>query len=197
MFNIKNNLSIEENYEKGLLPQRNDKDSYYQESSSRCRLSEFSLSSENRRILKKTDRFTFKVVPLSDFPYTPQLQKQLRDWVVELGWNFPASSIKKVFTDHIFNFVYIFYDGKTPVAYSICYFSATISHISYLFYNPQYSHSDLPIRCPLQFVIDSHQKGLRYAYLGRFDPETKLGFYKRALPGFEYYLDGNWVKYTH
>ncbi len=197
MFNIKNELTIEENYDLGLLPQRNEKNIFYQESSCRSNLENFVLNSENRRILKKTENITYKTVNLSDFVYTPKLQKQIHDWVKELNWDFPTSSIKKVFTDHIFNRLYIFYDHDVVAAYAVCYFSPTISHVAYLFYDPKYSHQDLPIRCPLQVVIDSHEQQLKYTYLGRFNPETKLGFYKRSFPGFEYYYNNSWVPYIN
>lgn len=199
MYNIKNNLSIEENYQAGLLPQRNSSTSFYQDEncSSRCDLSLFNPSSENRRILKKTDSFTFQKVPLSDFVYKPSVQKEIISWVRGLGWNFPASSIKTVFTNHIFNYLYIWYDqNKQICAYSIVYQGKNISHIAYVFYNPVYAHNDLPIRLSLQTIIDSSNLHLKYCYLGRFNPETKLGFYKRNFPGFQYFTQGTWLPYN-
>lgn len=192
IFNIKNNNSIEENYQQGLLPQRNDKDLFYQESSCRSNLSKFNLNSENRRILKKTEGFSFQKIPLKNFSYTLDVQKQIYSWIKELNWDLPISSIKNIFTNHIFNQVYIWKDENDKIAaYSVCYFSESISHIAYVFYNPQYNHSNLPIRLVLQTIIDSHNLGLKYCYLGRFSKET--GFYKRTMPGFEYFKDNNWI----
>ena len=94
----------------------------------------------------------------------------------------------------IFNRLYIWTNDKgQTVAYSVCYFSKNISHIAYVFYNPQYCHGNLPIRLVLQTIIDSHEKGLGFCYLGRFSNET--GYYKRNMPGFEYFSSNNWVKY--
>ena len=199
MYNIQNNLSIGENYQNGLLPQRNLKNSFYQDEnfSSRCDLNLFQLSSENRRIFKKTEDFTFKKVLLSDFDYTPSVQKQLTVWVKKLGWTFPSSSIKTVFTDHIFNYLYICFDKNNQIcAYSICYIDQEISHIAYVFYDPQYAHNDLPIRLSLQVVQDSFDTHLKYCYLGRFNPNTKLGFYKRNFPAFQYFTNGQWISYN-
>ena len=53
MYNQQNNFTIEENYEHGLLPQRNTKNYWYSDSSCRSNLNDFSLSSENRRIIDK------------------------------------------------------------------------------------------------------------------------------------------------
>lgn len=196
-YNLANNLTPTENYHLGLLPQRNRKGIYYLDSSCRANLQEFSLSSENKRIIKKTDQFTFKTLSLANFKLDLTTQKQISTWIIELGWNFPINSVKTVFTNHLFNHLYLWYhpDELKPIAYSVCYFTSQISHIAYVFYSPQYSHSDLPIRLSLQAVIDSHLSGLEYCYLGRFDPVTHVGYYKRNFPGFEYYQSEKWIKY--
>lgn len=197
MYNQSNSLTIEENYERGLLPQRNLKNVWYQDSSSRSNLSSFALSSENRRIINKTNIYRYQLIPLKDFRYTPFIQKTIYKWIKEIGWDFPISSVKTIFTDHIFNYVYVWLDkNDNAVAYSICYFSSEISHIAYVFYNPKLSHDNLPIRLSLQTIIDSHEKNLKYCYLGRFNSETKMGYYKRELPGFEYFSNNDWIKYT-
>lgn len=199
MFNIKNNLSIEDNYQLGLIPQRNSKEFFYQDenSSSRSDLKLFQVSSENRRILNKTSSFTFDKLPLNKFQYTPTIQKQVTSWVKEIGWDFPVSSIKTVFTNHIFNYVYVWYDqNKQVCAYSICYFDNNISHIAYVFYNPEFAHNDLPIRLSLQVVTDSSEMNLKYCYLGRFNPTSKLGYYKRNFAGFQYFTQGAWLSYN-
>ena len=191
-FNLKNNNSIETNYHTGLLPQRNQKDFWYLDSSSRSNLSLFNLSSENRRILKKTNNFSFTKTKSEDFNFDIGVQKEIFSWIKQLGWDFPISSVKKIFTDHIFNYLYIWKnEQEQTVAYSICYFSEKISHIAYVFYDPVYSHNNLPIRLTLQTIIDSQEKGLDYCYLGRFS--EKSGFYKRTMPGFEYFKDEKWI----
>ena len=193
-FNIKN-LNIDESYEKGLLPQRNNKDLFYQESSCRSNLSKFLLNSENRRILRKTEDFTFEIIPTTSFSFNLEIQKQCYHWIKELGWQFPVSSIKNVFTNHIFNFIYVWKDKLGHVAgYGLVYKSNNISHIGYVFYNPELTHQNLPIRLVLQVIIDSHNQNLKYCYLGRFSKEN--GFYKRTMPGFEYFNNNNWVEYN-
>ena len=187
-FNIKSQ-NIEESYEHGFLPQRNDK------SSSRSNLSKYVLSSENRRILRKTDDFTFEVIPIEKFSFNIEIQKQCYHWIKSLGWQFPASSIKNVFTNHIFNFVYVWKDNVGHIAaYGLVYKTENISHIGYVFYNPELTHQNLPIRLVLQVIIDSHAQNLKYCYLGRFSKEN--GFYKRTMPGFEYFENNNWIEYN-
>jgi len=190
-FNLKNNLSPEENYQNGLLPQRNKKGLYYHQSSCRSNLKNFHLTSENRRIIKKTQNFSFKQIPLDKFQYTPLIQKTISSWTKQLNWNFPTSSIKYVFSQHIFNQLYIWQNqNKQIVAYNICYFSPTISHGAYVFYSPKLKHSNLPIRMVLQVTIDSQKLGLKYCYMGRFS--TNNGYYKRNVPGFQHFINHSW-----
>lgn len=193
-YNLKNTYTIEDNYNLGFLPQRNDKNFWYFDTSSRSNLSNFQISSENRRIINKTQDFSFKFLPLSSFDFTPSIQKTIFHWIKQLNWDFPISSVKKIFTDHIFNYVYIWKDkDEQVVAYTICYFSSNIGHVAYVFYNPTLNHSNLPIRLVIQTIIDSHDKNLKYCYLGRFSPDC--GYYKRNMPGFEYFNNNNWIKY--
>ena len=198
-FNLSTTDNPATNYQNGLLPQRNLPGSWYQDSSSRSNLANFQLSSENRRILTKTKNFSFKTCSRDDFPaYTPELQKKFFHWSKELGWGIPASTIKTIFTQHIFNYFYIWYDAEgRDVAYSVCYSSDSVFHIAYVFYDPSLSHGDLPIRLALQAAIDCHQNNLKYCYLGRFDADTKMGYYKRNFPGFEYFKDGQWLTFQH
>jgi len=187
-YNLQFNQPLEQIYKNGYLPQRNSPTFFYQESSCRSDLVNFKLSSENRRILRKTTSFTFTKVSLSDFNYTSEIQKQIKQWLRQLNWNFPINSVKTVFKQHLFNYVYVWQLNQRIVAYSICYFSKSIAHIAYVFYDPEFSHSDLPIRLVLQVVIDSQQCGLKYCYLGRFS------HYKRNMPGFENFENNSWLK---
>jgi arginyl-tRNA--protein-N-Asp/Glu arginylyltransferase len=196
MYNQNTQYSIDDNYQHGFLPQRNKKGNYYLDTSCRSSLNNFSLSSENRRIINKTQDFSFKIFSTKDFDFNIEVKKTIFSWLKILGWDFPISSVKTVFTNHIFNTIYVWYNSQNQiVAYSVGYFSDTISHIAYVFYDPQYSRSNLPIRLTLQFIIDSQAKNLSYCYLGRFDPQTKLGYYKRNMPGFEYFLNNNWIQF--
>ena len=191
-FNLENTDDIDQNYKNGFLPQRNDKNLFYFQTSCRSNLENFKLSSENRRIIRKTEEFTFEKITLKNFNYDLKTQKEIFNWIKELEWDYPISSVKNVFKNHIFNYLYIWKDSqKNIVAYSICYFSENVSHIAYVFYNPELAHGNLPIRLVLQVIIDSHELGLKYCYLGRFSNDN--GFYKRNMPGFEYFNNNNWT----
>ncbi len=190
-FNLKNNNSIETNYSLGLLPQRNKQDLWYQETSCRSNLNQFVLNSENRRTLRKTDYFSYEIFDKDSLKYTSKLQKIINLWLKELKWDFPISSVKTIFNNHVFNRFYFWYDRQSNLsAVSVCYHSSEISHIAYVFYDPKYARQDLPIRLVLQVIIDSHQQNLKYCYLGRFS------YYKRNMPGFENFDKNTWSAYN-
>src|SRR4030042_5427378 len=94
-------------YSQGFLPQRNDKKFYYLADSCRSNLTNFRLTSENKRIIKTTAKFDYQTQPLTDFNFTSRVQKQCLTWVKKNNWDFPVSSIKNVFVNHIFNQLYI------------------------------------------------------------------------------------------
>ncbi|MFA6518533.1 MAG: hypothetical protein WCV93_02650 [Candidatus Shapirobacteria bacterium] len=181
------------NYALGLLPQRNVAHLWYQDTSCRSNLSKFKLSSENKRIIKLTGDFEFEKIPLLKFNLSSSLLNTINTWSETLDWQFPKSSIRNVFTHHIFNYLYLWKKtgSQNVVAYSVCYFDQNISHIAYVFYHPSLARTNLPIRLTLQSIIDSQKLGLKYCYLGRFS------HYKRNFPGFEHYQNQIWSDYRH
>ncbi|MCL5090744.1 MAG: hypothetical protein M1514_01905, partial [Patescibacteria group bacterium] len=66
---------IEKIYQNGFLPIRNKPNVYYLSRNVRVNLSEFELSSENRRILKKTEDIESDLLWLHEFSYTAEVQK--------------------------------------------------------------------------------------------------------------------------
>lgn len=193
-YNLLINQPLVDIYSQGFLPQRNQKNLFYQTTSSRSNLTNFDLSSENRRILNKTAAFSFHKINLSDFKYTIDTQKQISHWLKNLGWDFPISSVKTVFNNHLFNKLYIWQEGKSIIAYSLILEEQDFNHIAYVFYDPNYSKTNLPIRLVLQTIIDSQSAGKKYCYLGQFSQNT--GYYKRNMPGFEYFVNNSWVKFS-
>ena len=186
-FNIKSKLKIDQIYQQGLLPQRNNKQLYYQQSSCRCQIKNLVFNSENRRIFRKTDQFSYQLLPLSQFQLKANQLNQIYSWSQAQQWDFPKSSIKNVFTNHIFNYLYIWRLNQQIVGLAICLFDSNFSHLAYVFFDPSFDKQYLPIRMCLQAIGDSASKKLTYCYLGRFDPNQKIGYYKRNFPNLQIY----------
>ncbi len=189
--------NLKELYENGFLPQRQNPNTFYKDPlhpSSRSLLKDLTLSSENKRILRLTDHHQYKLVPKKDFIYDFSLQKKLKDWSKNMNWDLKTSSIKNIFQNHLFNFFYLWETANQTTAYAAILKSPSFSQIAYVFYNPQNPDlKNLPIRMVLQTCLDAHESGQDHCYLGTFTKEK--GYYKRNMPGFQYYKEGTWTSY--
>lgn len=180
-------------YQAGFLPFRHQKDWFYLARSSRCRLADFSLSSENRRILKKTTSFYFKSFFSEKFDYSPLVQKRCKQWSRERGWQISTRSLKYLFSGQFFNQIWVWYDqekGKEPVGYQVFYWGKEFAHGAHLFFHPDYQRRYLVIRMILESIIKAHKEKKKFYYLGTCYGKT--GFYKRSFPGFEFFNGFNW-----
>jgi len=177
-------------YQLGFLPFRNRKNLFYLSRSCRSNIKYFSLSSENKRVLKKTDQFRPEVISLSEFNYTPEVQRSCKLWARQAGWKISTSSLKVLFKNHFFNKLYLWKDeasGKI-ICYQILYESKTILHTASVFYDPSYHSTGLGTRLLLEASQNAHQKELDFAYMG-----TCYGMYKRSISGFEFFNGFEWT----
>lgn len=77
-----------EMFARGLLPARHDMSHYYMVRHVRVPLDKFTLSSENRRILRKNPEVELKLVPVGEYPYTEEKSQKFRAYAdVRFGQN--------------------------------------------------------------------------------------------------------------
>ncbi len=181
---------LEKIYRSGFLPFRNQADLFYLARSCRVDLSKFSLSSENKRIIKKTTDLSFEVKDLACFNYTPQIQKQCKDWAKLRGWKISTQSLKHIFKGGFFNQVFVWKKGNEVVGYQVIFKDSKLIHTAHLFYNPEKGGKDLGMRMLIEATIWGEKKEKRYHYLGTAYGGT--GFYKRNLAGFEFFNGFSW-----
>lgn len=157
------------------------KGEFYQNNSVRIDLSKFSLSSENRRILKKVDlTLTVRDLPLSDYDW--KIGKMAKDFYEKRNAQFSANKIKELLTtEHNFN---VFFDYG--IGYCICYINDEILHYCYPFYTSE--NKDMGMNMMLRAIVYAQEKGLKYVYLGSFNK------YKMQFEGVEVYKDEAWTK---
>lgn len=153
---------------------------FYQNNSVRIDLSKFTLSSENRRILKKADlTLTLKSLPLSDYNW--KIGKMAKDFYDARDAKFSANKIKELLTtEHNFNVLLDY-----GVGYCICYMNKEILHYCYPFYESE--NKDTGMNMMLRAIIYAKEKGLKYVYLGSYN------VYKMQFEGVEVYKDGGWT----
>jgi len=176
-------------YQMGFMPFRHRKNLFYLSRSSRCRLEDFSLSSENRRIEKKTAHLAIKTYSTDGFQYTPRVQKYCKIWAKQRSWPIATKSIRHIFNDHFFNQVWVWKDKDEVVGYQVIFKNDNISHVAHVFYNAD-KEKDLGMRMLLEAVKTAKKEGLEFVYLGTCYGKT--GYYKRALAGFEFFNGFSW-----
>ncbi|MFA6486510.1 MAG: hypothetical protein WCT40_04050 [Candidatus Magasanikbacteria bacterium] len=157
--------NINDLYNRGFLFTREEKGAMYETRSVRVDLSKFILSSENRRILRKTEGLEMKVAPIPYADYSWEIGKMGKDFYeTKFGAGvFSANKIKELMTDgekSNFNRLLVYChserseeslsirqldkDSSTPlrsaqndskVGYTICLETNELIHYCYPFYS--------------------------------------------------------------
>lgn len=166
-------------YDQGYMFTRIAKGDMYQNNSVRIDLSKFSLTSENRRILKKVDlSLSVKSLPISDYDW--KIGKMAKDFYDARDAKFSANKIKELLTtEH--NFTTLLDYG---VGYCICYMDEEILHYCYPFYASE--NKDTGMNMMLRAIVYAQEKGLKYVYLGSFNK------YKMQFEGVEVFDGKIW-----
>lgn len=185
---------IEKIYENGFLPIRSMPGVYYLSRNLRVNLDKFELSSENRRILKKTENFESDLQPMSEFVYTAEVQKFCKDYAdqkLRQGL-FPTFAIKKIFTNGIFNYVFVFKEIATqkPVGYAVCFISGRLLQYAHSFYDLAYLKDNLGARMMLEAVVWAKRSQKKFVYLGTGYEQS--AWYKTEFKGIEFFNGFRW-----
>lgn len=187
--------SLDEVYEQGFLPSRKELNLFYLARSTRINLSEFSPTSENRRILRKTEYLDFEIIDLNKFEYHYSIGKMGKDFYDKRGGGkFSAYKIKWLFTSgscsHVIRFTDDYSESKVA-GYCLVNRTENILHYAYPFYDLDYLDKNAGIGMMTRSVQEAKKARLRYCYLGTC--YTKSSLYKTQFEGFEYFDGEKWV----
>jgi len=211
---------VDKIYEMGFLPMRSKKDFYYLCRSVRVDLNRFQPSSENRRILRKTEDFQYRVQRLINpchpefssgsqkipkqvrndmvFDYTPSVQKICKDWFEQKfgKGKISTSAIRKIFTSGIFTHVFVWSQNSRlgsnnkSIGYAVAYSCEDLLHYAHVFIDPQFSKANLGVRMMLGAVLWAKENDKKYTYLGT--GYTKSSLYKTQYLGVEFFNGSSW-----
>ncbi|OGH84744.1 MAG: hypothetical protein A2261_01370 [Candidatus Magasanikbacteria bacterium RIFOXYA2_FULL_44_8] len=187
--------NINDAYDGGFLFTRESKGAMYETRSVRIDLRKFDLSSENRRVLRKTENIKMEVWPVPYSGYTWEIAKLGKDFYeTKFGkGTFSANKIKELLTDpekSNFNKVIVYSIGDTPVGYAICSVNDEILHYSYPFYDLKANASNLGISMMTQAIIWAKENNKKYVYLG--SASTPVALYKTQFRGLEWWNEKSW-----
>ena len=184
-------------YQKGFLPYSanlNMKDIFYMARSARINLKNFSLNSENRRILKKFDgKFEKEIIPFSKF------NKKDEDFISFCAEYFAVRHGKKVMPRERLLFLLnsglisdmaVYKDGGVPKAYVFLVADNEMSHFWFSFYDISLVYQSLGMYLMADAARDAAKEGKKYLYLGTVYAEKAL--YKTNFDNLEYWTGHKW-----
>lgn len=184
-------------YDKGYLFTRKNKCNMYQSRSLRIKLIDFSLSSENRRILKKMPELELKVINLPLIDYDWRIHKLGKDFYTNKfkDISFSAAKIKELLTNKKnsnFNSLFKFSIHSVNIGYAIAYMNHALLHYAYPFYDYLTYPNNLGMAMMLRSILYAQYQGLQYVYLGTLSRPSDV--YKLQFNGLEWFDGQIWLK---
>lgn len=206
--------NIDTMYNRGFVFTRPSEGHMEQTRSVRIDLSAFELSSENRRILRKTEglQITNYKLPITNYNWTiGKLAKDFYETKFGPGV-FSANKVKELLTsgrrdfNRLFKYV-ILNEVKDPsedrdssatpqndvAGYCIAVETPEILHYSYPFYDLRIAPKDMGLGMMTRAIVWAKENGKKYIYLGSAQRETDT--YKFQFSGIEVFEQTEWKKY--
>ena len=181
-------------YEKGFLATRIKKNYYYLTRNLRIDLKEFSLNSENRRVLKKTEGLEIENKKLKNFDFDYSLSKLATDFSKK-QFNkiiITPKKLKWLFEGEFFTNVLIYkLDGK-EIGYCITMETEDLLHYAYPFYNPELIGSNIGMGMMIKAIEYAKENSKKYVYLGTV--YTPKSLYKIQFRGIEWFDENSWSR---
>ncbi len=179
----------------GFLPTRFKIGLWYLARSSRVDLEQFQESSENRRIVKQTEHFSFHIVPIKTFAQDQHIKSIMARYAEEvIGVSFSLASQKRILSPYLTDHVMVWEDAGTVVGFSPIMDTNKAVFYWYGFYMPEYHRSGLGIRMMLEAIQWAKAQGKQHAYLGTV--YSKGALYKTNFAGFEFFNGMQWRSNT-
>lgn len=189
-------LKIDSMYEKGYLFTRIGKGVMQQTRSLRIDLKKFSLSSENRRILKRVPDLKIETLELPLYSYDYKIGKMAKDFYdtkFEPGI-MSAQKIKEMLTDEEksnFNQLLSFGpEHHSGLGYAIVHVTPNLIHYSYPFYDLNNSPKDMGLAMIINTILYARNSELQYLYLGSLQRPSDV--YKLQFSGLEWFDGEKW-----
>jgi arginyl-tRNA--protein-N-Asp/Glu arginylyltransferase len=187
--------AISDYYAAGYVFTRLGKGIMHQTRSVRIDLTRFKLSSENRRILKKTGGLSLEQVTLPFITYVWTIGKTAKDFYDTkfAPGIMSAQKVRAMLTEpdqSNFNTLYVYSIDSISIGYTITYQSSSILHYSYPFYNLTDAPKDIGLGMMIRAIIHAQDKGLQYAYLGSLQRPNDT--YKLQFEGLEWFTGSEW-----
>jgi len=181
-------------YNMGFVFTRLGKGKMVQTRSVRINLDKFELSSENRRVMRKTEGVQLNIITLPHPDYDWHIHKLGVDFYTKKFGEktFSANKIKELLTspDSNFNLLFKYQENNLPLGYCICYQNNELVHYGYPFYDLGININNLGIGMMTKAILWAKEVGKKYIYLG--SAQNPAAIYKTQFTGFEWFDGNNW-----
>jgi len=190
--------SVSSCFENGFVFTRETKGSMYKTRSLRIDLSQFDLTSENRRVLNKCQDLNIDIIPLpiDQTKYDWRIHKLGKDFYenkLHLENTFSANKIKELITnkdESNFNFLFKYSIGSKDFGYAICFKNNSLLQYAYPFYDYVNFHNNYGMAMMLKVILFAKENGLKYIYLGSVSRPEDV--YKLQFKGLMWFDQTNW-----
>ena len=182
-------------FEAGFLPSTRQLDRFYLARHVRVRLSDFTLSSENRRVLRKCGHLRMRLLRQSEFTLTPERLEFCRAYANSRFGDGVMSGerLESLFTAPVATHIMLFDDPGTgaEAGYVVLYIeSPRLVFYYYSFYDLALFERNLGLYIMTSVVKSFADGGLTCLYLGTCYSERAL--YKTQFKGSEFFNGNCW-----
>lgn len=186
-------------YNKGFCFTRIDRGVMHQTRSLRIDLPKFELSSENKRILRKTEELELHISSLPSSNYHWSIGKMGKDFYQQKfgDGTFSANKIKELMTDaekSNFTTLFSYTVQNETLGYCIARETDEMIHYCYPFYDLSNSPKDMGLGMMTRAVVFAKEQNKKYLYLG--SAQRPNDTYKLQFEGIEWFDGDQWKSDT-
>ncbi len=188
--------NVEKMYDTGHLFTRVGKGVMNKTRSFRIDLSKYEPSSENRRMLRKSEHLVMSIESVPIDGYSWKIGKLAKDFYEKFGDHvFTANKTREILTDKEksnFNRLFVFTDRRKglPVGFVISYKTEHIIHYSYPFYIEDRQESSRGLGMMTMAIEWAKTSGKKHIYLGSLQRPSDS--YKLQFAGGEWFDGEKW-----
>ncbi len=180
-------------FARGFLPSSPDLDRFYMCRHVRVPLAEYAPGSENRRILRKGDIFSFRLLARKDFEFTARWQRFCKSFAdTKFGKDTMSEErLNRIFHAPIVSHLMVFTHDNKDVGLVVLYLDKPdLAFYYYAFYDLDYFKQNLGMYMMTCTVGETARLGYGYIYLGSC--YSRNAMYKTQFKNAEFFNGFRW-----
>jgi len=183
---------LEGQYNRGYVFTRIRKGGMDKVRSVRVALDTWSMTSENRRLMRKTEGLALTAVTLPLRDYSWKIAKLAKDFYRTRNATFSANRVKEILVgQNNFNTLLVYSHNESVVGYTACFETPRVLHYAYPFYVEDSSLGrDCGMGMMLRAIAYAKESHKQYVYLGSLSRSPDS--YKLQFKNIEWFDGTQW-----